>query len=181
MPDILRQGSRLRLRSPRAEDEPEFIALARGSRQFHGGWIAPPSTAAEFVAYLQRNSGPSFEALLLVRREDGILLGAVNLSQIVRGLFQNAYLDYWIGAPHAGQGYMSEGLALALDHAFQGLRLHRLEANIQPGNTASKRLVERLGFRLEGFSPRYLKIGGRWRDHERWAILREDWQSLRTR
>ena len=84
---------------------------------------------------------------------------------------------YWIGAPYARQGYMREGLGLALGHAFKTLRLHRLEANIQPANTASKRLVESLGFRLEGFSPRYLKIGGRWRDHERWAILSEDWQA----
>lgn len=71
---------------------------------------------------------------------------------------------------------MREGLALALDHAFGPLRLHRLEANIQPANEASRRLVERLGFRLEGSSPGYLKIRGRWREHERWAILREEWR-----
>ena len=76
---------------------------------------------------------------------------------------------------------MREGLGLALGHAFKTLRLHRLEANIQPANLASKRLVEGLGFRLEGLSPRYLKIGGRWRDHERSrAILREDWRARRA-
>jgi [ribosomal protein S5]-alanine N-acetyltransferase len=76
---------------------------------------------------------------------------------------------------------MREGLALALDHAFSSLRLHRLEANIQPANTASIQLVKSLGFRLEGVSPRYLKIRGRWRDHERWAILREEWCARRKR
>jgi ribosomal-protein-alanine N-acetyltransferase len=71
---------------------------------------------------------------------------------------------------------MAEGLALVLRQTFGPLKLHRLEANIQPGNDASKRLVERAGFEYEGYSPRYLKIGGRWRDHERWAITRERWR-----
>jgi len=75
---------------------------------------------------------------------------------------------------------MTEGLQLVLRHAFRRLKLHRLEANIQPANTASIRLVRSLGFRKEGFSPRYLKIGGRWRDHERWALLVEDWRALQT-
>jgi ribosomal-protein-alanine N-acetyltransferase len=72
---------------------------------------------------------------------------------------------------------MKEGLSLTLRVAFRKLRLHRLEANIQPGNARSRGLVKSLGFGLEGYSPRYLKIGGRWRDHERWAILREVWQA----
>jgi ribosomal-protein-alanine N-acetyltransferase len=70
---------------------------------------------------------------------------------------------------------MQEGLAKVITHAFDVMKMHRLEANIQPGNLRSKALVKRLGFRREGLSPRYLKINGRWRDHERWAILSEDW------
>jgi ribosomal-protein-alanine N-acetyltransferase len=70
---------------------------------------------------------------------------------------------------------MAEGLELVMRQCFRRLKLHRLEANIQPDNERSKHLVERAGFRYEGYSPRYLKIGGRWRDHERWAITREDW------
>jgi ribosomal-protein-alanine N-acetyltransferase len=171
---------RVQLRSPQAGDEREFTALAQSSRRFLAGWVAPPSDAAAFAAYLRHNTAATFEALLLVRREDQAILGAVNLSEIVRGVFQNAYLGYWIGAPFVRRGYMREGLALALEHAFSALRLHRLEANIQPANTASIGLVESLGFRREGFSPRYLKIGGRWRDHERWAILSEEWKRLRS-
>lgn len=180
MENALRQSPRVLLRSPQADDESEFTALARSSRRFFAGLIAPPSDAAAFAAYLRRNTAATFEALLLIRREDQTILGAVNLSEIVRGVFQNAYMGYWIGAPFARQGYMREGLALSLDHAFSTLHLHRLEANIQPANTASVGLVESLGFRREGFSPRYLKIGGRWRDHERWAILSEDWKRLRS-
>ena len=71
---------------------------------------------------------------------------------------------------------MAEALQLAMRHAFRVLKLHRMEANIQPTNRPSIALVKRLGFRLEGYSRRYLKISGRWRDHERWAILREDWK-----
>lgn len=102
-------------------------------------------------------------------------MGACNLSQIFRGNLRQAFLGYWVGAAFSGQGYMTEALHLALRYAFKNLKLHRIEANIQPENEDSKRLAARTGFRLEGFSPRYLKVVGRWRDHERWAICREDW------
>ena len=99
------------------------------------------------------------------------------MSQIFRSGFQNAYLGYYVGAQYAGQGHMTEALQLLLRFAFKDLRLHRLEANIQPGNVASIALVKRAGFVLEGYSKRYLKICGRWRDHERWAILADDWKN----
>lgn len=103
----------------------------------------------------------------------------IAINQIVRGNLQSAYLGFRIGAAYAGSGYMTLALPLVLRHAFDTLRLHRLEANIQPENDASIALVRRAGFTREGFSRRYLKINGRWRDHERWAILREDWLELR--
>jgi [ribosomal protein S5]-alanine N-acetyltransferase len=113
--------------------------------------------------------------MLLCRGDDDAILGFFNLSQIVRRTLQSAYLGYAIGKPFAGQSYMREGIELVLRRAFLTLRLHRVEANIQPGNGASIALARGAGFSREGFSPRYLKIGGRWRDHERWAILAEDW------
>ena len=109
------------------------------------------------------------------------MAGVYNISQIFYGHFRSAYLGYYAFAPFAGQGYMREGLQLVLRHAFGPLGLHRLEANIQPENAPSIALVAGAGFRLEGLSPRYLKIGGRWRDHERWAILAEEFRPQRGR
>jgi ribosomal-protein-alanine N-acetyltransferase len=114
--------------------------------------------------------------LVRLRTTDEIL-GVVALSEIVLGSFRSAYMGYYGFLPHMGRGYMSEGVSLVIAAAFGKMKLHRLEANIQPGNKASIALVQRLGFTKEGYSRKYLMIGGRWRDHERWAILVEDWRS----
>ena len=164
------------LRAPRAEDQEEFLAATRASRAFHRPWVSPPLTPSSFQDYLRRNERDDFEALLACERESGRIAGVFNLSQIFRGGFQNAYLGYWAVHGFQGRGLMSQALGLVLAHAFRKLKLHRVEANIQPGNLASRALVKRAGFRLEGFSPRYLKVAGRWRDHERWALCREDWR-----
>ena len=105
---------------------------------------------------------------------DDALFGVFTVSQIVRGAFQSAYLGYYGHQRYAGQGYMGAALEQVLDHVFGTLALHRVEANIQPGNAPSAALAKGAGFRLEGFSPRYLLIGGRWRDHERYAITFEE-------
>ena len=125
---------------------------------------------------MARNVGDDAELLLACLRDDGAIVGSFQLSQIFRGGFQNACLGFFVVAAHAGQGLMTEALQLALRHAFTELRLHRVEANVQPANARSRALVERCGFRHEGFSPRYLKVGGEWRDHERYAITVEEWQ-----
>ena len=92
------------------------------------------------------------------------------------GKLQQAFLGYGGVAGHEGRGYMTEGMRLLLREAFVAHKLHRLEANIQPGNIASIRLAARCGFVKEGFSPRYLKVAGRWCDHERWAIRADNWR-----
>jgi ribosomal-protein-alanine N-acetyltransferase len=151
----------------------------RASRSLHGPWLAPPLTPQRYDAWLVRARDPAYEPMLARRREDGAIVGFLNLSNILRGPFQNAFLGYAGVAAHTGRGYMTEALTLTLRRAFTELRLHRLEANIQPGNAASLALVERCGFVREGLSERYLKIGGRWRDHERWALTREQWAARR--
>jgi ribosomal-protein-alanine N-acetyltransferase len=128
-----------------------------------------------FSEYIGRLKSPA-QVGYFVRTKERDLVGVINISEIVRGSFLSGYLGYYAFVPCSGRGYMTEGLQAALHDAFRVHRLHRLEANIQPGNEASRRLVQRLGFRQEGFSPRYLKIAGRWRDHERWALTIEDWK-----
>lgn len=171
-----RSLTRVYLRPPRQADEFEFVALMRDSRAFHKPWASAPTDPARFAAYLQDSSRPDFEAFLVCRIADDQLLGFFNVSQITRGSLQSAYLGYAAAERFAHQGYMREGIELVLRAAFLELRLHRLEANIQPGNAASIALARGAGFQREGFSPRYLKIGGRWRDHERWALLADDWR-----
>jgi ribosomal-protein-alanine N-acetyltransferase len=169
-------GSRVYLRPPAHADQHEFLSLMRASRGFHRPWASAPTDEDRFRAYLADAQRPDFEAMLVCRGEDHAILGFFNISQIVRRSLQSAYLGYAVGKPFAGHGYMREGIELVLRRAFLTLRLHRIEANIQPGNHASIALAQGAGFRREGFSPRYLKIGGRWRDHERWAILAEEWR-----
>jgi ribosomal-protein-alanine N-acetyltransferase len=149
----------------------------RASRSFHRPWASAPTDADRFAAYLADARRADFEAMLVCRHADDVILGFCNLSHITRGLLQSAYVGYAVGKSYAGNGYMREGLQLVLRHAFLTLRLHRVEANIQPGNRASIALARGAGFRREGFSPRYLKIGGRWRDHERWALLADEWRA----
>jgi ribosomal-protein-alanine N-acetyltransferase len=168
---------RVFIRPPTREDRTQFTALMRASRTFHSPWATAPTDDDRFAAYLADARRTDFEAMLLCRSDDGAIVGFFNLSQIVRRRLQSAYLGYAVGEPFAGQGYMRAGIELVLRHSFTTLQLHRIEANIQPGNTNSLALARGAGFRREGFSPRYLKIGGRWRDHERWAILVEEWRA----
>jgi ribosomal-protein-alanine N-acetyltransferase len=162
---------RVRLETPSSRRLQEFLVAVRRSRKLHGRWVSPPWTPTQYRAYLRRLRGPAHVGYLIRLRGSGELVGVVNISEIVRGAFRSAYLGYYAFTPFAGRGLMTEGLTLVIDDAFGALGLHRLEANVQPDNGASIRLVRRLGFRREGYSPRYLKINGRWRDHERWAIL----------
>ena len=164
-------AARVRLAEPAPADRTEFIELVEASVELHRPWTYPPADATSYRRLLERNRADNFYALLARRTEDDAIVGLFEFSDVIRGSFQNAYLGYWVGEPYAGQGYMREGMRLALRFAFSELRLHRVEANIQPANRRSLALARKAGFQREGFSPRYLKIGGRWRDHERWAIL----------
>jgi ribosomal-protein-alanine N-acetyltransferase len=171
--DAVETGERVLIRRPTPADRAEFLARARASARLHAPWIATPSET-EFDDYLGRAERDDALAFLICRNEDAAIAGVGNVSQIARGNFRSAYLGYYVFAPFEGRGYMREGLRLVVRHVLGAHGLHRIEANIQPGNERSARLVERIGFRKEGFSPRYLKIRGRWRDHDRWAILAEE-------
>ena len=164
------------LETPSSKRQDEFLAAVARSRELHGKWARPPSNAEEFKADLKRlQTKPHLGYWICT--EDGDLAGVININEIVRGVFCSGYLGYYAFVPHNGRGYMRRGLCAVIADAFRRQRLHRLEANIQPGNETSRQLLQRCGFRLEGFSPRYLKLAGRWRDHERWAITVEDWKA----
>ena len=162
---------RVYLRAPALSDQRQFLASVRASRALHRSWAYAPSTPQRFRAYVKRMQDRSHRGFLVCEHGTGALVGVINLSNIVLGLFRSAYLGYYAFAGFERRGLMREGLSAVVRHAFKSMKLHRLEANIQPGNTASIALVRSCGFSKEGYSPRYLKIGGRWRDHERWAIL----------
>jgi [ribosomal protein S5]-alanine N-acetyltransferase len=167
-------GARVRLRVLAREDRQEFLRLARESHRLHRPWTYPPERADQFDELYGRSRREDFVCLLACRADTGEITGVFTVSQIVRGAFQSAYLGYYANARHARQGFMREALTQVVDHSFGPLALHRIEANIQPGNQPSIALARGAGFRLEGFSPRYLLIGGQWRDHERYAITADE-------
>jgi ribosomal-protein-alanine N-acetyltransferase len=175
------RGLALELARPRRADAARFVAAVHASRGLHRPWVYPPDDAVAYADYLARLRTPSHYGFLLRLRESGALVGVVNLNHVIRDLVQSASIAFYVFRPYERQGLMQEGVARAIAAAFTELGLHRLEAHIQPGNGPSLALVRRLGFVKEGYSRRYLKIGGRWRDHERWALLAEDWRARRSR
>ena len=158
-------------RSVRAADRRELLALAMSSRNLHAPWIAPPLTPHMFKVYLRRTQRDDHEGYAICLHATDEIVGVINVNNVVRGSFRSASLGYYAAQTHAGQGYMREGLLQVKEHAFRNLGLHRIEANIQPANAASIRLVRSCGFEREGLSRRFLFIGGAWRDHERWAAI----------
>ena len=152
-------------------DAADLIAANSASQDYHLPWVTSFTDQTGFDNWFARGlTGPNVG---LVAREvaSNEVVGVVNINEIVAGAFQSAYLGYY-GMPNfARTGLMTEAVRAAVVYAFSELGLHRVEANVQPGNTASIALVRRLGFKQEGFSPRYLSINGEWRDHERWALL----------
>ena len=167
--------ARVHLRVLERTDRDQFLALARESRELHRPWTYPPERPDQFDDLFARSRRDDFVCLLACLVDDPAeIAGVFTISQIVRGAFQSAFLGYYASERHARQGLMREAMQQVLDHAFGPLSLHRVEANIQPGNQPSISLALGAGFRLEGFSPRYLLIGGQWRDHERYAITADE-------
>ncbi len=155
-----------RLRKAELDDSQLLVNAFTSSAAALAPWSTSPAKMESYI---------SGQLVYLLVNDGDDMLGVFTLSGVIRGLFHSAYLGYNCFTPYQGQGYMKMGLQLLLREAFGVLNLHRLEANIQPGNYRSIALVERAGFRKEGYSPQYLRIAGEWRDHERWAIINPDW------
>jgi ribosomal-protein-alanine N-acetyltransferase len=169
----------VRLERPALRHAQRFLRAVQGSRGLHRRWVSPPADRDKFASYVRGLRNGNRAGFVVVTGRDDIA-GVVNVSEIVRGSFQSAYLGYYAFEPFAGRRLLRAGLSLVISHCFGELKLHRLEANIQPDNARSIALVKSLGFRMEGFSPRYLKIGGRWRDHQRWALLSDNWRGSKS-
>ncbi|MBF9060997.1 GNAT family N-acetyltransferase [Rhodobacterales bacterium HKCCSP123] len=176
------ETERLTLRLPRHADFRPWIALRDVSREFltpwEPTWAADHLTRKSFtgrVYWAQRALAQgSAVPLFIFHRQDETLLGAITLDNIRRGPAQSATLGYWIGQPHARQGYMREAIEAVVHYAFRGQDLSRVEAACLPENVASRGVLEKAGFKYEGVAQSYLQINGRWRNHVLYAHLRHD-------
>jgi ribosomal-protein-alanine N-acetyltransferase len=169
---------RVHLERPTSRRERDYLDAGHRSRALHRGLVAPTATPADFRHYLERAARPSQESFFVVTAAGGQVAGVVNILDIARNATSMGRLAYFAFVPHAGSGLMREGVGQVIDVAFRELDLARLDADIQPGNGRSRALVERLGFRRGRASPLQLKIGSRWREHERWTLLRADWPAV---
>lgn len=167
------------LRRPVDADADEWIDAVARSRAHLEPYVYAVDSAPQFAAWLVGGERADTEQFLVCRRADDAIAGFVNLNNIVRGALCSTALGWGAFLPHAGRGHLRDGVEMACEMAFTQLSLHRVEANIQPGNARSRGLAVRNGFRLEGFSPSYLRIGEEWKDHERWALTVDDWRALR--
>lgn len=176
------ETERMTLRLPQHSDYRAWAALRAQSRDFLTPW--EPSWAPDHLSrraftnrvyWAQRAEAQGTALpLFLIRREDQALLGAITVDNIRRGPAQAGTIGYWIGQPHARQGYMAEALRAVIHYCFTVLDLSRLESACLPENAASRALLEKCGYKYEGVAQSYLQINGRWRNHVLYANLRGD-------
>lgn len=175
-------GNEVYLRVPHMNDYSAWAELRAQSRDFltpwEPAWSSSELTRSSYrrrLKYYARDLKEDLGyAFFLFDNSEDTLLGGLTLSNVRRGVTQACTLGYWIGAPYAGQGYMTAGVTAVIPFVFETLRLHRLEAACLAHNDASMRLLERTGFTREGLARRYLKINGVWQDHVTFALLEDD-------
>jgi len=175
-------GDTVVLRVPQMSDYAEWAALREASREFLTPWepTGPPDdlTRASYRRRIKRYAEDQRSdlayPLFVFRKSDNVLVGGLTLANIRRGCAQAGNLGYWMGAAHSRRGYMTAAVKAVIPFAFETLRLHRVEAACIPANIASIRLLEKTGFRREGFAREYLCIDGAWQDHLLYARLKHD-------
>jgi len=175
-------GPQVYLRPPMWNDQKAWIGLRSESKAFlepwEPAWARDALTPAAYRRRLRRveeewQAGIGY-AFFVFRNEDNVLLGGITLANVRRGVVESANVGYWTGEPHARKGYMAEGIQVTLEFAFRKLGLHRVEAACLIHNQASRNLLLKSGFSPEGRARKYLRIAGRWQDHDTFAILRSD-------
>ncbi len=175
-------GAGVSLRTPQSADFAEWAMVREASRDFlvpwEPTWPEDDLTRGAFRRRLRRYAEDQRSdlayAFLIFRSEDNALVGGLTLANIRRGVAQAGSIGYWTGAAFAGKGYMTAAVRALIPFCFQTLRLHRLEAACIPGNAASIRLLEKTGFKREGYARDYLCINGIWQDHLLYARLQRD-------
>jgi ribosomal-protein-alanine N-acetyltransferase len=176
------RGDRVQLRMPVSSDYREWSELRSASRRFLEPWEPKwASDELDWPAWRQRlnryrddfaqGSGAAF---FIFEAVSGRLVGGITIGNIRYGVAQTGQVGYWVGERHAGKGYMTEALQLVSRHAFESLRLHRIEAACIPGNARSVRVLEKAGFQREGLLRSYLRINGAWQDHYLYALIESD-------
>ena len=183
-------GPRVELRPLKSTDFDQWRAVRERSREWLEPWEplpdpTSPDPATDPEAFKarcgawerQRHFDTAYGYGMFLH--DGVFIGEVSLGSVQRGPFQSAFVGYWVDAEHAGQGYAPEGVAVILRSGFEELGLHRIEAAIVPRNTASRRVMDKLGLREEGLAERFLQIRGVWEDHVRYALTIEEWDERR--
>jgi [ribosomal protein S5]-alanine N-acetyltransferase len=155
------------IQAPAKKMQAQFLAYANQNQEFHAPWVSAPKNEAEFDGYFERYDGKEHASFWIMRGTD--IAGVVNLNNIIRGKFQNAFLGYYGSKTCEGTGTMGSGMKLVLEHAYERLSIHRLECAIQPENEASLRFIRKMGFHFDGYAPHYLNINGKWRDHLKWS------------
>lgn len=176
------KGGRIFLRMPHSGDYREWAALRAESRRFLEPWeprwtsdeLDWPAWRQRLLRYREDQAQGSGASFLIFESQTGRLLGGITVGNIRYGVAQCGQIGYWIGQRYAGMGYMYEALGLVSHHAFDTLRLHRLEAACIPGNARSIGVLEKAGFRREGLLRSYLRINGTWHDHLLYALIADD-------
>lgn len=169
-------NARLTVRGLVGSDGSAFVSLARMSLPFHRPWIKLPTDSNAFEQYVSRFDNEVSFGFVVCKDES--IVAFINLTGIEREPYQRGRLGYGVFEQYANMGYMSFGLKKVVRLSFEKLGLHRLEADIQPSNELSRRLVQRNGFTCEGISRRFIHIDGKWMDHERWALTVDEWRHL---
>ena len=164
---------RIYLEKIQHKHEKEYLRAVKGSLKTLKPWIEVVKTHKSFSQFVRKVSTPEDKAYLVRRLGDDALIGTVEIRDIFLGHFRCGYLIYYAFEGFRGQGYMKEALSCVIDKAFNKFKLHRLEANIQPSNKDSIELAKSVGLSYEGYSPKFLKINGDWKDHERWAMIND--------
>ena len=172
-------GSHVFLRAPRRRDWPQWSDLRNRSRDYLEPWEPRwPSGHLGEAAFRNRlrnyTRDKTVRPFLIFRRRDGVLVGGITISNIRRGFSHSCSIGYWIGETYAGGGLMTDALATVLPFLFHEMNIHRIEAACLPANRASQRVLEKCGFRKEGVARKYLKINGKWQDHQLFALVRSD-------